>query len=913
MAIRILSGENITGNVHLTDEKILAFRSTNDYSIQYRDLDFRFIGSADGTTNRYFSFGHYTSDNPAGTWNGKVYINSYTGAVGIGANSPGRKLTVTDNVSGDANNLLLSNENDTNGDSASIGFSMLSNNTYVKSGIFFERTTTQGRGSLHLAVNNEVNGNNVTKSDAKLTINNTGNIGIGTNDPDAKVHIFKSSNGATTVGTASDELILENDTDCGLTIRSAADATGVVSFASPTDHNVGQLYYNHDDDSMVIRTNDAIRTIIGSSGIMYIMGATASTNNSLQLQYNSTAGTAEIYSKSTGGNTTFEFYTSNSGTTTQKFNIGSSGDVKITTNGKFLQGIRNTGGSVIDMIGFGAGTDRLQIKGGTSGGAESIAFFDTAGQMATFYNSNFGIGVTSPSGKLEVAGGNTLGFRLSNLGNQSAYDQIRMTYTGYNSGAPTVTFMPLTTPGSGNAYTTFHFSNTNGINPSSNNNANVDIDGNLTIGNAKGLQETVLTLRNYDANLAQTNTIQASLRMSGRYWSGATSQLVETRINSVHQESNGNGGSALTFMTQTGGSGVVEQMRIDKEGNVGIKTTPSAVLHIYNPYDVTADPSKCGIRMTRVAGGSQSWLWSLGQSGVSNNYFGLRDITHGVYKMMFKEGTGTQVMFGNPSNNGTFGASNTILSIKGSTSGGEGILQITGLGNNATDNVGRIDFHSYNEADAMCSIRSVRGSADDIGDLEFYNNDGGSGEITLKLDHDHKALFGKVPGDGNGPHLIVNPYSYTTLMQGTSTANIFVIRNGTGLSANVGMIIFESNAGGASGQITTNSSSNTTSYNTSGSDERLKKNITDWDENVLDKFKDIQPKEFHFKTQKDSDGKLKGYIAQNEVDKFPEAYPLVEDKESGEKRYLFNPSGMNVYLMKAIQELKVEIELLKNK
>ena len=148
-----------------------------------------------------------------------------------------------------------------------------------------------------------------------------------------------------------------------------------------------------------------------------------------------------------------------------------------------------------------------------------------------------------------------------------------MTYTGYNSGAPTVTFMPLTTPGSGNAYTTFHFSNTNGIDPSSNNNANVDIDGNLTIGNAKGLQETVLTLRNYDANLAATNTIQASLRMSGRYWSGAASQLVETRINSVHQESNGNGGSALTFMTQTGGDGVVEQMRIDKIGRVGIGTT----------------------------------------------------------------------------------------------------------------------------------------------------------------------------------------------------------------------------------------------------------------------------------------------------------------------------------------------------
>ena len=112
MAIKILSSENITGNVHLTDEKILAFRSTNDYSIQYRDLDFRFIGSADGTTNRFFSFGHYTSDNPAGTWNGKVYINSYTGAVGIGANLPDGNLeviasTVVSGASDSVNNVLI--------------------------------------------------------------------------------------------------------------------------------------------------------------------------------------------------------------------------------------------------------------------------------------------------------------------------------------------------------------------------------------------------------------------------------------------------------------------------------------------------------------------------------------------------------------------------------------------------------------------------------------------------------------------------------------------------------------------------------------------------------------------------------------------------------------------------------------
>jgi hypothetical protein len=52
----------------IADEKILGLRiSSDDYAIQYRDLDFRLIGSADGTTQRNFSFGHYTSDNLAGS------------------------------------------------------------------------------------------------------------------------------------------------------------------------------------------------------------------------------------------------------------------------------------------------------------------------------------------------------------------------------------------------------------------------------------------------------------------------------------------------------------------------------------------------------------------------------------------------------------------------------------------------------------------------------------------------------------------------------------------------------------------------------------------------------------------------------------------------------------------------------
>ena len=194
-------------------------------------------------------------------------------------------------------------------------------------------------------------------------------------------------------------------------------------------------------------------------------------------------------------------------------------------------------------------------------------------RMIVNSSGNVGIGVTSPSGKLEVAGGSTLGLRLSNVGDQSAYDQVRFAYSGYNSGAPTCTIMPLTTPGSGNVYTTFKFQNTNGTNATSNNNANVEIDGTLQVGAAKGSGETTLILRNYDADLTDAQEIQNSIRMTGRYWSGAASQLIETRINSVHQIANGNGGSAMTFMTQTGGDGPREVARFTREGNMGLNVT----------------------------------------------------------------------------------------------------------------------------------------------------------------------------------------------------------------------------------------------------------------------------------------------------------------------------------------------------
>ena len=512
----------------------------------------------------------------------------------------------------------------------------------------------------------------------------------------------------------------------------------------------------------------------------------------------------------------------------------------------------------------------------------------------SYFNSGkLGVGTTSPDGALEVAGGTTLGLRLSNAGDSSAYDQVRMTYGGYNSGAPTVTLMPLTTPGSGNVFTTWHFANSNGISGTSNNHSNVVVDGNLNVGNAKGSGETILQIRNYDTALVDTNEIQNSIRMSGRYWSGSASQLVETRINSVHQLANGNGGSALTFMTQTGGSGVVEHMRVDRDGLIGIGTS--------TPHDFDGESRNLVIRggvddtvptigMTIATSGNQATngrcaiRFADGISGTAR-YMGAIEYNHNGDQMSFRVAAAHKMsltsagnmLLGGSALNGAFGASNTVLAIKGSTSGGEGILQITGLGNNATDNVGRIDFHSQAEADPMAAIRCVRGNADDIGELEFYTNSGGSPTKALTIDTNQNAVFA-------GP-VWISDYIYHTGDSGTkfgfSADDTFVVRN----------------AGAVRFTVASNGDCTATGDVVAYSDERLKTNIK-----TLDGSKVYEMRGVSF-TKDDKEGS--GVIAQ-ELEKIA---PELVNSDSEYKAVAYG--NITGYLIEAVKELKAEIEELK--
>ena len=108
-------------------------------------------------------------------------------------------------------------------------------------------------------------------------------------------------------------------------------------------------------------------------------------------------------------------------------------------------------------------------------------------------------------------------------------------------------------------------------------------------------------------------------------------------------------------------------------------------------------------------------------------------------------------------------------------------------------------------------------------------------------------------------------------------------------------------------------SSSGTSYGSGSSDERTKKNIEAWSENVLSKFKSLTPKLFNFNWEADDTPKHKGYIAQNEVSKFPEAYPKNSLTDCDNEFYTFTPTDMTVYLMKGLKEAAERIETLETK
>jgi hypothetical protein len=223
-----------------------------------------------------------------------------TGNVGIGETNPTNQLHVHTN---NDNAYAIRIEGSTN-NSAGVwtGLGIGGESTNTKSAVLFEDIgVNYSRGKLHLCVNNELNQNNATPADAKLTVSNNGNVGIGTTTPDSLLNLEGVKNTSIiTLGSTT------NDSNW-----STGDKYGAINFYSADASGSGagvKASISYETTSSSGATNHlSFRTA----------GTAAGTNNTERMRITS-VGNVEIKGKNSGaGNTEMKLIFDNSDVTAQ--------------------------------------------------------------------------------------------------------------------------------------------------------------------------------------------------------------------------------------------------------------------------------------------------------------------------------------------------------------------------------------------------------------------------------------------------------------------------------------------------------------------------------------------------------------------------------------------------------------------
>jgi len=95
---------------------------------------------------------------------------------------------------------------------------------------------------------------------------NTNKIGVITDhDLGDGIHI-RTSDSSATANAAANELVIEANANSGISILSSTSTAGRIYFGDSGDDDIGQIRYNHDDDSLNFKTNTNDALKIDSSG-----------------------------------------------------------------------------------------------------------------------------------------------------------------------------------------------------------------------------------------------------------------------------------------------------------------------------------------------------------------------------------------------------------------------------------------------------------------------------------------------------------------------------------------------------------------------------------------------------------------------------------------------------------------------
>lgn len=110
----------------------------------------------------------------------------------------------------------------------------------------------------------------------RISVESSGDVGIGITTADSKLHVAKGSAGAVTA-FGSSIATLENSASGYLSFLTPATSEAGLIFGSPTGNTRGFLTYSHNSDKMFFATNSSTKMVIESNGNVGVGTTTVAT------------------------------------------------------------------------------------------------------------------------------------------------------------------------------------------------------------------------------------------------------------------------------------------------------------------------------------------------------------------------------------------------------------------------------------------------------------------------------------------------------------------------------------------------------------------------------------------------------------------------------------------------------------
>ena len=396
MGIRSLSSENIDGSVVISNNEFYKAESTSgtDYKIAgLTSGNMIQIGAIDYTSaGTIFAGGDnisITTGGASGTT--RIKIDS-SGNVGIGTSSPNHKLDIYSNENIPLRIHRPSNSNLDSAGAHGIGFSTrsdaITSTTDTRSGIF-----SYYNGNLFFATNTSSIASDPDGS-ARMTIINTGYVGIGTMTPSVLLELQDSTHTTMKIKSGNSDNIF-----FAQAIQSDEARIG-------TDTNTAISFFTNTSRRMTITTsgNVGIGTVTPDEKL--VVGTTGGTQN-IEI---SNSYIQSFNRSGSPGYASLNFYASSYAFNVGNVGIGTTSPAQpLSVHGNFLVRTTNADGN----------KNRMQcVVGGSSDAANLYLYYGNTGdgtvsvrlnaQGDSYLNGgDVGIGTTNPAALLDISSGTT--------------------------------------------------------------------------------------------------------------------------------------------------------------------------------------------------------------------------------------------------------------------------------------------------------------------------------------------------------------------------------------------------------------------------------------------------------------------------------------------------------------------------